>query len=344
MNLKKHITQFFEWLKVGAEKCSALLRTLGGIVPLGGVLVGVVFFASAWVWFGVYQPPTFFPIKTIISIPEGTTLSQVGDLLEEEQVVRNALAFRLYVSFVENDAKILAGDYYFNDRLTLPETAQRFIHGDFGLEPIRVTIPEGATTYQMAEIFDKTFEKFSSGEFLMLAEEKEGYLFPDTYFFPPNVTTAKILTTMESTFYERIRTLESKIANFGRPVHEVITMASLLEKEARDYEERRAIAGVLWERLSIDMPLQVDAVFGYIQKTGTFSPKFSDLEVDSLYNTYKNPGLPPGPIGSPSLDAIDAAVSPIETEALFYLHGRDGVLRLAQTYDQHLRNRRSYLD
>ena len=92
------------------------------------------------------------------------------------------------------------------------------------------------------------------------------------------------------------------------------------------------------------MPLQVDAVFGYIERTETFSPKFSHLEIESPYNTYKNKGLPPGPIGSPSLEAIEAAVTPVETEALFYLHGRDGNLHLAQTYDEHLTNRRWYLD
>jgi UPF0755 protein len=92
------------------------------------------------------------------------------------------------------------------------------------------------------------------------------------------------------------------------------------------------------------MPLQVDAVFGFIEGTDIFSPKFSDLEVDSPYNTYKNKGLPPGPIGSPSLAALEAAVTPVSTEALFYLHGRDGSIHLAKTYTEHLVNRRSYLD
>lgn len=344
MNFKKYTVQLVEWLSRGSERRSSMTRGAWRHLPKVGVLFGMVFFLSGWLWFGVYQPPTFFPIKTIVTIPEGATLSHIAEILQDEQVVRNALAFRLFVSFVKDDAQIRAGDYYFNERLTLNETVGRFIQGDYGLEPVRVTIPEGATTYQMADIFAAKFEKFDKGEFLMLAEEKEGYLFPDTFFFLPNVSTVQILTTMERTFYERIRTLESKIASFGRPVHEVITMASLLEKEARDYEERRTIAGVLWERLKIHMPLQVDAVFGFIQRTGTFSPKFSDLEVDSLYNTYKNVGLPPGPIGSPSLEAIEAAVSPIETDALFYLHGRDGALHLAHTYDQHLVNRRSYLD
>jgi len=239
---------------------------------------------------------------------------------------------------------VMAGDYYFDEPLTIDAVAQRVTKGEFGLEPIKVTIPEGATTYQMAEILAKTYEKFDADLFKLLASEKEGYLFPDTYFFLPNVTTTEILNTMERTFYERLSIIEDKIAAFGRPVHEVVTMASLLEKEARDYDERRTIAGVLWNRIAINMPLQVDAVFGFIEGTDTFSPLFSDLEVDSEYNTYKNTGLPPGPIGSPSLEALEAAVSPEDTDAYYYLHGRDGVLRIAHTYDEHLDNRYLYLD
>ncbi len=314
------------------------------VLALFGILFLSLFFGSAWVWFKVYQPSPFFPVKTIITIPEGSTLDSVSRIFAEEEVIENSFFFTLYVTYALDNAPVFAGDYYFSEPLTLTEIASRVTRGEFGLEPVKVTIPEGATTYQMAEIFRDKFERFNSDEFMLLAEEKEGYLFPDTYYFLPNADTALILNTMERTFYERLRTLEGKIATFGRPVHEIVTMASLLEKEARDYEERRAIAGILWKRLSIDMPLQVDAVFGFIEKTETFNPKFSDLEVDSLYNTYRNGGLPPGPIGSPSLEALDAAVSPIETDALFYLHGRDGLLHIAKTYTEHLANRRSYLD
>lgn len=343
MNYTKYKTMLTEWWSARAVRRASIPRRTSNRAPFIGALAGLLIATSAWGWFGVYQPPAFFPLKTIVTIPEGTTLSGVARILQREQVVHSALAFRMLVTFFHEE-QIRAGDYYFNERLTLSKVAERFTRGEFGLEPLRVTIPEGTTTYQMAEIFENRFERFNTGEFLMLAEEKEGYLFPDTYFFLPNVTTSQILTTMERTFYERLHTLEDKIAVFGRPVHEVVTMASLLEKEAREYDERQIIAGVLWGRLEIEMPLQVDAVFGFIEKTDTFSPKYSHLEIESLYNTYRNKGLPPGPIGSPSLEAIEAAVTPVDTDALFYLHGRDGTLHIAQTYREHLVNRRSYLD
>lgn len=309
-----------------------------------GVVVLSLAVVFTGVWFKIQQPPASFPVKTIITIPEGTSVSDIATILKDEQVIRSRIAFSIRVRLQGLDTKVKAGEYYFDTQLTLPAVVERVTTGTFGLEPIRIRIPEGSTTYQMAHLFEETFEEFNAGSFLLLSEDKEGYLFPDTYFFLPNVTTTEVLQTMERTFYERLRSIEDKIASFGKPVHEVVTMASLLEKEARDYEERRVIAGILWKRLQIHMPLQVDAVFGFIEKTDTFSPNFSHLEIDSVYNTYKYNGLPPGPIGSPSLEALEASVSPVQTDALFYLHGRDGELYTAQTYEQHLENRRRYLD
>ena len=331
------------WLET-SEPRAQLLEFAKSKAHYAGGLVAFGVFICAYAWFGVYQPSVYFPVKKIITIPEGVTLTEAATILKGEQAIRNVTAFKLYVHLTDEDRNIMAGDYYFDEPLTIDQVATRVTNGLFGLEPIRVVIPEGSTTYQMAEIFDDTFERFDEEMFVLMAAEKEGYLFPDTYQFLPNVSTAEILETLERTFYERLRTIESKIATFGRPVHEVVTMASLLEKEAWDHDERKVIAGVLWKRIEINMPLQVDAVFGFIERTETFSPLFSDLEVDSEYNTYKNKGLPPGPIGSPSLSALDAAVSPIPTEDLFYLHGRDGILRTALTHDEHLVNRRRYLD
>jgi UPF0755 protein len=311
---------------------------------ISGVLAAVLLFVSGWLYFGVAQPPAFFPLKSIITIPRGVSLQQAAVILKDAQAVRSAVAFRVMVSLNDGGDNVLAGDYYFDEPLTLKEMVHRITNGEFGLSPVRVTIPEGATTYRMAEILDDKLIKFDPVAFSLLTKDKEGYLYPDTYFFLPNVSASDVVAELERTFYERLQSIEDKIATFGKPVHEIITMASLLEKEAHTFDQRQQIAGVLWHRMDIGMPLQVDAVFGFIERTDTFSPKFSDLEVDSPYNTYENKGLPPGPIGSPSLSAIEAAVTPVPTDALFYLHGRDGALRVAHTYKEHLMNRRKYLD
>ena len=315
------------------------------LIPhISGVTAAMLLFVSGWLYFGVAQPPAFFPLNTIVTIPEGVSLQQAATILKNAQVVRSALAFRLLVSVNDGHDKVLAGDYLFEEPATLSEVVQRITHGEFGLTPVRVMLPEGATTYRMSELLEKKLLKFDPVAFSLLTKDKEGYLYPDTYFFLPNVSASDVATELERTFYEKLQTIEDKVATFGKPIHEIVTMASLLEKEARDFEERRQIAGVLWHRLDIGMPLQVDAVFGFIQRTDTFSPKYSDLAVESPYNTYQNKGLPPGPIGSPSIAAIEAAVTPEETDALFYLHGRDGKLHLAKTYNEHLANIRRYLD
>jgi UPF0755 protein len=349
---------FFEHMQRMVQGARALFRSarhqtsqtiprgpsVSTLAHIAGVTVGFFVFAGLWLFYGIYQPSAVFPVRTIITIPEGTTLTDAAQMLEHEGAIRSALALRIITRFMGDGVQVQAGDYFFDRPLHILEITKRVTRGEFGLEPIDITIPEGATTYQMAEIFADKLMRFDPATFLMLAREKEGYLYPDTYTFLPNATVSQVLDALERTFYERIRPLEGTIAASGKPIHEIITMASLLEKEAWDAEERKQIAGVLWHRIDINMPLQVDAVFGYIKGTNTFNPKFSDLEIDSPYNTYKNKGLPPGPIGSPSISSIEAAAQPVPTDALFYLHGKDGVLRVSKNFKEHLANRRKYLD
>ncbi len=321
-----------------AERCSAAAPLVGaGALVLSGAV-------GLWAYRSVYLPTEQFPVGTVVTVPAGATVRTVSEQLYHAYVVQSPFAFRAMVRLVGSRDSIQAGDYVFDRKLSLYEVVDRIVHGRFGVVPIRVTIPEGATTYQMAEILAGKFTTFDAAAFLLLAADREGYLYPDTYVFLPNATASQVLDAMERTFYERLRSLEDKIAAFGRPIHEVITMASLLEKEAYREDDRRQIAGVLWHRLAIEMPLQVDAVFGYMERSDTFSPKLSDLAQESPYNTYRNKGLPPGPINSPSLSAIEAAVTPIDTGALYYLHGRDGMLHLARTFREHVVNRRSYLE
>ena len=137
--------------------------------------------------------------------------------------------------------------------------------------------------------------------------------------------------------------VSADIAASGHSFSDIIIMASLIEREARRSEDRRMVAGVLWNRIKKGMPLQVDAVFGYIYGRTTYSPSFDDLKIDSPYNTYKYAGLPAGPICNPGLDAIEAALHPAETKYLYYLTGRDGLMRYATTYALHKANIAKYL-
>jgi UPF0755 protein len=153
------------------------------------------------------------------------------------------------------------------------------------------------------------------------------------------VRAVEIVERMRENFDARV----TGLALGGRSLSDTVTMASLLEKEARSDEHRRLVAGVLYNRLVKNMPLQVDAVFGYIFNRDTYSPSPTDLKVDSPYNTYTHRGLPPGPINNPGIAALTAAANPTETNYLYYLTGKDGTMYYATTYEGHKLNLQNYL-
>lgn len=294
----------------------------------------------------MFKTPTHFPVRTVVSIEEGATLDEVAADFKKNGVINSRTFFTLYTRLTGNDDNIVAGDYYFTHRQSLFSVADRVTTGDYGLVPVSVTIPEGATVYQIADILSEHLDNrsFDKREFVRLAEPLEGYLFPDTYSFQPNTEERKIIDVMKENFATKVEEMHSEIEQFGRPLGEVIIMASLLEKEARTERSRKIIAGILWKRLDMDMPLQVDAVFPYINGKNTFELTHDDLDEESPYNTYRYKGLPIGPIANPGLDSIKAAVNPIETDYLFYLSDMEGNMHYAENFEQHKYNKRIYLN
>jgi UPF0755 protein len=236
-----------------------------------------------------------------------------------------------------------AGDYIFKEPQSVWGIARRISTGAFGLEPVRIRITEGATTREMAEQLSKALPRFNADAFLLAARPQEGYLFPDTYFFLPNAHEDAVLDTLRQNFDAHIAELQPLIAASGHSLEEIITMASIIEREARVPADRRMISGVLWNRIRINMPLQVDVTFLYTVGKNTFQLTLADLRTDHPYNTYVNKGLPPGPIGSPSLDSIQAAAEPTPNPYLFYLADNTGVTHFSKTYEEHLRKKRLYL-
>jgi UPF0755 protein len=289
------------------------------------------------------RAPSNYPTGDIVTIPEGVTLQEVGQMFEEQYVIANRHALRAAVVLFDGEQGVIAGDYLLKRQENVFQIARRIIAGDFGLEPIRIRIPEGATAAEMAGIYAEYLPRFHEERFLELARPLEGYLFPDTYFFLPNATEERVVRTMASNFAERVKEIEDEMRESGRPVGDVVTMASLLEKEAHIQRDRRMIAGVLWTRLDIGMPLQVDAAFLYILGRTTFDLTLADLQTDSPYNTYRYPGLPAGPIANPGLRSLQAAVTPIAHDYLFYLADYSGVTHYSETYEEHLRKKRIYL-
>jgi UPF0755 protein len=292
----------------------------------------------------VLRAPTDFPVRSMIHIEEGSTHTEIASQLEFGGVVRSALWLRFFSTLFNGDGGILAGDYFFERPQNIVHIARSITSGNFGMEPIAITIPEGTTVVEMGAMLKDRINTFDAEKFIQYGEKEEGYLFPDTYLFLPNVKARDVVNTMRETFDERIESITKQITEFGAPFEEVITMASIVEAEARQLRSRRIVAGVLWKRIDIGMPLQVDATFVRVNGKNSFTLTLEDLEEDHPYNTYTNTGLPPGPIGNPGLDSILAAVTPIDSNYLYFLTGHDGFMHYAETFEGHLRNKRLYLN
>ncbi len=294
-------------------------------------------------YFGILLAPGSFVRGTLVDIKEGMTLSEVADALEKENIIRSPVLFKGAVVLLSGSTKAISGDYFFNSRPTFLSVARRIARGLYGLAPVKLTIPEGANVFEIAWLAEKKLDSFDPVEFLRIAEIDEGYLFPDTYHFLPNTQAAVVHRVMRENFQEKIQPLESAIRKSGHNLNDIITMASLVEKEAHETEARRLIAGILWKRLAIGMPLQVDAVFSYINGKNTFELTLADLTDESLYNTYKYKGLPPGPISNPGLDSIIAAIYPKENPYLYYLADLSGVTHYSKTFEEHREKKFRYL-
>ncbi len=277
-------------------------------------------------------------------IKKGLSLKEIAGSLEKDKVVKSPFLFEVLVIIFGKDRNVMAGDYLFTEPLAVPRVALRLAYGQFNLTPIKVTILEGATLSEMANTFRKIIPIFSKERFLKDTAGKEGYLFPDTYFFFPNVGTDQVIADMEDNFNKKLETLRDDIRKSGRSLKDIITMASLLEREAHTSDDRKIIAGILWKRIKIGMPLQVDAAFLYENGKGTYQLTTKDLRTDSPYNTYTRKDLPPGPIGNPGLDAILAAIYPKESPYLYYLSDREGNIYYSATFDKHKKNKVLYIN
>lgn len=304
---------------------------------LTGILIFLIYFVTI-------APPLTFPSGSLLKIKEGTTVSQLAQTLKQKNLIHSALLFEVAVRAYGNN-RIVAGEYFFPGAQTVMTVAWRIVRGDHELVPIRVTFPDGASSKEMAVILTNKVPDFDTETFLALAAPKEGMLYPDTYLFVPGEDPVLVLKSMENNFKLHLADvdLQNAIAKFGKPLPEVLTMASLLEKEANNTADRQKIAGLLWRRIAVGMKLQVDAVFPYIMGVNTFDLTKTDLATTSPYNTYVYKGLPPGPIANPSAGSILAAVTPVKTTSVFYLSDMQGNLHFCITYACQRANQRRYL-
>jgi len=306
-------------------------------------LIFIVPVFSLLVYAAFLKAPSDFPEEALFTVTSGQNLSEISKELQEQNIVKSAFWFRNTVIFLKGESGIKAGDYFFESPKNSYTVAKRMISGTLNLYPLKITIHEGLNVFEIADLLESQLPKFDKGEFLKLAKEKEGYLFPDTYFIAPNTKAESVIAIMESNFWRKIDGLSEKIQSNGKTLEEIISLASIIETEARDAESRRVISGILWKRLKIGMPLQVDVTFKYVNGKNTYQLSPEDLKIDSPYNTYLYKGLPPTPIANPGFDSILAATEPKETGYLYFLSDKKGNMYYAESHDEHIKNKRLYL-
>lgn len=290
-----------------------------------------------------FAPPTNFPLGSTVVIAQGSSASLIARTLADAHIIAHPDLLRTLLYLSGSSTQAQAGLYRFDAPEDLFTVAYRLVMGDYGIPPIRLTFPEGLSTREMAARIADAYPSISKKDFLEAAQLYEGYLFPDTYFFPPSASAMSIVAAMRANFEAKTASLSDEVRLSGRSFSDIIILASLVEKEARTTANRSIIAGILFNRLKLGMPLQVDAVFGYIYGRDTYSPSAADLTIKSPYNTYIHTGLPPGPIDNPGLDSIEAVLHPTKTNYLYYLVDKNGAIHYATTYAAHQANQRKYL-
>lgn len=286
------------------------------------------------------SPPSNFPTNTVLTISPGETLSAVATDLHTARAIRSTFLFRTAVTVFGGEKGVRAGDYLLDAPESSLVLAYRVSKGDFRLEPVKLTIPEGWSVAQIGTYIGERIIGFDIENFRLLAKSKEGFLFPDTYFVSPLADPHDIIDIMSNNF--DIATAALREDSTSHPFADIVTLASLVEAEAATAEDRRIVAGILWKRLELGMPLQVDSSFLYINGKNTYELTRNDLQIDSPYNTYRYKGLPPTPINNPGLESLRATLEPVSSDYLYFLSSRDGKIYYAATLADHNKNKVSY--
>jgi UPF0755 protein len=257
----------------------------------------------------------------VIHVAPNETLNSISQELKDKKIVRNAQVMKSLTVLFKAGRPIAKGDYLFDQNLPVWSVAWRLARSEHHIDPIKVTFPEGSTTNQMADILAEKLSAFRRDLFTSNPKVKQGYLFPDTYFFFSLATTEEIVSELTNTFNKKIAPYKIEIDKENKNLREIMIMASIIQKEAKDENDASTIAGILWKRIALGMLLQADA-----------APE-----------TYKTKGLSEEPINNPGLIAIDAAVNPKDSPYLYYLHDKAGLAHYAVTFAEHKKNISQYL-
>lgn len=294
------------------------------------------------------------------TLSSGQSIMDIGADLEAKGIIDNRFSFGWAVATRRLSHNLIAGEYKLSGQESIQEILTTFTTGKVVTDDIKVTFPEGWTMKLMADRLTKNglpgeaFLKEATNpsanwreEYAFLADAPkdaslEGYLFPDTYFFAPDVTGEQIVAIMLGNFDKRYtKKMREDTATQKKTIYDIVTLASIVEEEGRLESDRKIIADIFWKRLAIGQPFQSDATVNYVLGTLKEQPTLKDIEFDSPYNTYKYAGLPPGPISNPSIISLNAALYPTPNPYYFFLNNLETKeMYFAETFEGHIENRR----
>ncbi|WP_260284766.1 endolytic transglycosylase MltG [Peribacillus aracenensis] len=344
-----------------------IMITIASLILLIGIvgLVGFLYINSAM------KPvdPDDDTIKKV-KIPIGSSVNGISTLLEEQGIIKDARVFKYYIKF-RNESGFQAGEYKLSPSMPIKDIVTSIKTGKLMKEAaMKITIPEGKQLSQIADIIavktgedpKKVFKKLNDKKFVNSMQEKfpqlltseienekvlyplEGYLFPATYdFYEEKPTLESIVIEMLKKTEETLQAYESQMDKNGYSVHQMLTFASLVEEEATAQVDRGKIASVFYNRIEEDMPLQTDPTVLYAKGSHKSRVYYKDLEVKSPYNTYKNKGLPPGPIANAGTTSIDAVLKPEKTDYLYFLATPEGEVLYSKTLDDHNKKKAEHI-
>jgi len=320
------------------------------VLALVAVIILVSYFCF---WFkSNMKPVSTSDEKISFIVVKGKSASQIGEELYKKHLIRNSMIFKLYVQFFDKSKSINAGEFELSPSMSVSEIVSALGKGP---KELWVTIPEGLRKEEVVEKIITSLEMEGDREdvfreeFLSLAKDSEGYLFPDTYLFPRNVQAKTVYDRLKSIFNQKYDGEVVLPKDNNHTKSEIVIMASILERETKAASEKPVVAGILWKRVENGWPLQVDASVQYavanLGKSDNWWPilTLDDLNINSSYNTYKFKGLPPAPICNPGIVSLKAAANPQDSEFWFYIHSPDGRIHYAKTSEEHSSNVRKYL-
>ncbi len=316
--------------------------------------ISLAWFLGWRFYYEAHRPTNPKGSPLVIEIKQGSHLKQIALALESKRLIRSATVFRILAYLKNNQNKIKSGEYELSPADTAAGILQKLTEGQSVLHP--VTFPEGFNRREIAGLLEQK-GLADSGKFLKLSADAdfiralgfsaptlEGYLFPETYHFNKTTGADKIIRTMADTFKKQTRSLnlETRARTLNFSPHEIVTLASIIEKETGKNSERRVISSVFHNRLKKNMRLQSDPTVIFAIKDFDGNIRKKDLSIDSPYNTYRYKGLPPGPIANPGIESIRAALAPAETGFIYFVSKQDGSHKFSTNLIEHNRAVRKY--